>query len=132
MRQIGLEFARFAIVGVVSTAVNFCVYVALHAAGLALMLATIAGYATGLLVSFEFGRRWVYRVQQASDSLTIIKFASLYAITGIGMAVIIKVLVGFLNLDYRVAWLVGASFAIVCNFAGTRHFVFKKTEFING
>jgi putative flippase GtrA len=126
MRQVGLEFGRFAVVGLVSTASNFCIYVALHAAGLGLILATIAGYASGLIVSFECGRRWVYRVEQSLSSLTFIKFSVVYFFSGFGMALVIEGLVRFLHLDYRVAWLCGASLAVLCNFAATRQFVFNK------
>lgn len=55
------QFARFAIVGVVSNAVLFLLYLLMTRLGLGHKLAATLAYAVGVLQTFVFNRTWSFR-----------------------------------------------------------------------
>lgn len=126
MSRIDRQLARFLTVGVGSNLLNFFVYYLAYTAGATLMVASVLGYLAGLLNSYHMGRVWVFDVRVNTARTTLIRFVMIYAIGGVGMSVIIEFLDRAMSWDYRLCWFLGALFAFVNNFFGSKLFVFKE------
>ena len=121
------DFKRFVLIGLVSNAVNFSIYFFAYSLG-SFFIASAAGYCAGLLVSYHFGRIWVFGEKFAVTQKNIIGFLVVYSIGGFGMAGLIELLGRSTNFDYRIIWLVGAVFAALNNYFGLKLFIFNGNK----
>ena len=119
------ELFRYLFVGVGSNVVNFLVYLTCYGLGISLFLSSATGYSAGLVISYHFGRVWVFDHKFDVDKKNITKFLLVYAVGGLGMGVIIEYLDQSTGLDYRISWFLGAGFAVINNFLGLKWLVFK-------
>lgn len=122
------EIFRFLIAGIISNVVNFLLYRSLYAFGFELFFASLFGYFIGILVSYSFGRKWVFGRKYSSTKKLFLLFFLIYIFGGIGMSTIIVILTNFFGFDYQVSWIFGAFFAFVNNFFGQKFIVFKKGD----
>ena len=120
------EIQRFIIIGLGSNVLNFIVYAFLYKIELSLSIAATCGYIIGLLNSFYFGKTWVFKAESIIYRDAIIKFILIYGIGGVGMVIIINILGSRTVLDYRLIWFIGALFAFINNYLGSKMFVFSK------
>ncbi|MEI7993360.1 MAG: GtrA family protein [Methylococcaceae bacterium] len=129
---INKDLCRFLVVGIGSNLMNFGVYLLIHSMGISLFSASVAGYSAGLIVSYHFGRVWVFGGKFKISKQNIIRFFIVYAVGGLGMSVLIEQLDRVTNLDYRICWFFGAIFAVINNFIGQKWLVFNRREKNNG
>lgn len=120
------EMLRFLMVGLTSTLVNYVVYLLGCNIGMSLFMASVVGYLAGLCNSYYFGKNWVFDMKTSLKYSTILRFAIIYLVGGLGMAVIIEILDMLLGWNYRITWFVGAAYAFVNNFCGSKWLVFRK------
>ena len=73
------EFARFAIVGVVSNAALFLLYLLLTQFGVGPKLAASVTYAIGVLQTFAFNRSWSFRHAEA-PAPALVRYVTAYAL----------------------------------------------------
>jgi putative flippase GtrA len=121
-------FLRFSIIGVVSNIINFILYSLVYLMSFNIIVSSLVGYSVGILCSYYFARFWVFQLNNNFRFVEMIKFISVYIIGGLSMTFIIFCLNHYLNIDYRVSWIGGALFAIMNNYLGSKHLVFKKTN----
>jgi len=121
-------FLRFSIIGVVSNIINFILYSLVYLMSFNIIVSSLIGYSVGILCSYYFARFWVFQLNNNFRFAEMIKFISVYIIGGLSMTFIIFCLNHYLNIDYRVSWIGGALFAIMNNYLGSKHLVFKKTN----
>ena len=82
LRALGLQFARFALVGVGNTLVSFVVYDVLLALAVAYPAAAATAFAAGAVNGYLFNRGWTFR---ASDSVrTRVRYVAVQA-AGLGL-----------------------------------------------
>tara|TARA_B100000959_G_C14523213_1_gene436336 strand:- start:13 stop:414 length:402 start_codon:yes stop_codon:yes gene_type:complete len=132
MKELIKEIKRFIIVGLVSNALNFLVYVFLYKIGTTIWIASAFGYIVGLSNSFYFGKTWVFNPERVVYKHAIIKFVFIYGFGGLGMVLIITMLDSLTVIDYRIIWFFGALFAFLNNYLGSKIFVFPKENNENG
>lgn len=123
------EVYRFVLVGIGSNLINFTIYLLLVGMGLSVFLSSLSGYAIGLMFSFLLGKMWVFDAGSLPARSTAIRFGLVYLIGGLGMSLIADFCYEFTPLDYRVCWLLGAVFAVINNFLGSKYFAFRKQEY---
>lgn len=126
------DVLRFLLAGVGSNIINFIVYLLLYSAGLSLFISSLAGYSAGLILSYHFGRVWVFGKKFSISKKNLAGFASVYTFSGLGMSSLIEVLDKATRLDYRIIWFFGAIFAVNCNFFGLKLLVFNRSKSNNG
>lgn len=119
------EFLRFAITGVISNLINFLIYISAYVSFESIVVASSLGYLGGLSYSYFLGRVWVFNSLGRVTSKEIFMFFLVYALGGVGMVTIIHFSDVTFGLDYRLCWFIGASFAVVNNFIGSKFFVFN-------
>lgn len=120
------ELSRFVIVGTLSNLANFLIYKMLYLFGLSLFSSSVIGYSIGIIISYTLGRLWVFGKVYPSNSELFISFLLIYIVGGIGMSALIVTSSNIFNLDYRISWLIGATFAFTNNFLGQKFIVFKQ------
>ena len=119
------EFLRLIITGVVSNLINFVIYTLLYIFFGSILAASSFGYLGGLGYSYLLGRMWVFSPSLRMNSKEFLMFFLVYAVGGIGMVTIIHFSEAILSFDYRVCWLIGAVFAVLNNFIGSKFLVFN-------
>ena len=120
------ELSRFVIVGTLSNLANFLIYKMLYLFGLSLFSSSVIGYSIGIIISYTLGRLWVFGKVYPSNCELFISFLLIYIVGGIGMSALIVTSSNIFNLDYRISWLIGATFAFTNNFLGQKFIVFKQ------
>ena len=84
------------------------------------------GYIAGLFVSYIYGRIWVFGKRFRASKYRLFLFACVYLVGGIIMSIVIGFLNNQFEIDYRICWIIGASFAVLNNFFGQKFIVFRK------
>jgi putative flippase GtrA len=119
------DIQRFLMMGLLSNAINFCVYYVLINININLSLSSILGYVAGLMCSYNLGRVWVFGKRFDINSKSILWFAVVYLLGSIWMTGIINLMVTNLFIDYKISWIFGAGAAAVNNFLGMKFLAFK-------
>ena len=121
------QIIRFVIVGFCSTLVNFLVYLILYKITASISFSAYTGYCAGLLISYVFGKKWVFRLSGNLKILNKILFFLTYITGGIIMTILTTLLEN-LGLNHKFAWLIGISYAVINNFLGSKYLVFKNVK----
>ena len=140
------QMAKFAIVGVLNTLVDFAVFQALNLTLGWVYAAQVAGYTVGVINSYLWNSNWTFREQRTRSLKEIVLFllvnvASLGVslgmiwllreVVGISNAWVAlwmpKMLAGFVKGD-TICKLIATVFAIAVNYLGNRLFVFRKKD----
>lgn len=118
------QFWRYAVVGLGSNALLFCLYVVLTSAGLAPIPAMSLMYALGVLQTFVFNRRWSFASRAAAPRA----FASYVAAYAFGYAFNLAML-GLLHhyAGWPHQWVQGIAILLtaILLFLLQRHWVFR-------
>jgi putative flippase GtrA len=117
---------RFSLTGLLSTLINFIIYILVYSIFESLIVASIFGYSVGLINTYFMGRSWVFNVARKVYFNEILIFLAIYIAGGMGMTAIIYFSDLYFLFDYRVSWCLGAIYAVVNNFIGSKFFVFKN------
>ena len=117
------QFMKFAIVGLCSTFYNYIIYSILYLLLNQIIFASVVGYTVGLLNSYLFGKKWVFKVKSSNNKRLILNFLVVYAIGALVSSTIIYFINSLYN-DYSLAWLAGTIFAVMINFLGSKYIVF--------
>jgi putative flippase GtrA len=117
---------RFFVTGVGANVVNYATYVLGFRLGATVFMASIVGYALGLVVSYQLGKSWIFKTAHKTNAKTMLLFLAVYSLGGLGMSWIIEFLCIDLLLDYRLSWFLGAAFASLNNFLGAKLLVFQR------
>jgi putative flippase GtrA len=94
MKKTILQAARFAIVGLASNGIGFCLYLLMTWAGLGPKLSMSILFAIGTLQTFVFNKRWSFQYR-GNDRMVMLRYLAAY---GIGYVVNLAALV--LLVDY--------------------------------
>jgi putative flippase GtrA len=73
-----LEFARFAVVGLISNALLFLLYIAVTGLGMGHKLAATLAYAIGVAQTFFFNRSWSFR-DRGAPGPAFVRYVGAYA-----------------------------------------------------
>ena len=120
------DIQRFLVMGLLSNAINFCVYYALINININLSLSSILGYLSGLVCSYHLGRVWVFGQRFEINSKSILWFGIVYFLGSVWMAGMINLMVNILSIDYKISWIFGAGAAAVNNYLGMKFLAFRK------
>lgn len=97
-----------------------------------MVMSAVLGYMTGLLNSYYLGQIWVFEINENTKWSTPLRFAVVYAVGGCSMSYIITFFNQMFELDYRICWLLGTTFAFANNFIGSKWFVFNSSRSKSG
>ena len=117
---------KFALVGLGSTFLNFCIYSILYHLTFKLSLASFISYFAGLLNSFYFSDKWIFtRSRNKKTNYLLFLFIVVYFLGGLEMALIINFLDKLIQ-NYRIAWICGAFVAALNNYLCIKYLLFEN------
>ena len=105
-----LQFARFAVVGLLSNGLLFAFYLVATSAGLGPKLAATTAYAIGVLFSFHFNRSWTF-VHKGIDGSAFVRHVVVYGVGYVLNLGALLVLVDYAGLPHR--WVQGTTIMVV-------------------
>ena len=118
------QFKRFSIVGFLSTLFVWFLYIAIKFLKYFICINYRVFY--GLINSYIFGKKWVFKSKKSNNIKIITKFIFVYALGAILSTLTIYVL-NKISLGFSTSWLVGTFLAVLNNFYGSKFFVFKNS-----
>lgn len=116
---------RFILVGLMSNIINFVIYEWMYYIFNSLTIASVLGYISGLYISYSFARTWVFGKVYGTELRRKILFVIVYLIGLVLMTAIIGYMSNSLLIDYQLSWLCGGCVAMINNYLGTKHIVFR-------
>lgn len=119
---------RFCTVGLGNTAVDFTVFFLLTLGGAPFLLAQALSYGAGVVNSFIFNRKWTFRM---TDSASVAELARFLTVNGLSLLISSGMLYMLQDVGHLPLWLgkfAATGGGILVNYAGSRLWVFTKTE----
>ncbi|MBO9597016.1 MAG: GtrA family protein [Cohnella sp.] len=117
--------AKYALVGIVNTGVDFAVFCALvYAAGLGSALSQTISYGAAIANSYVWNRVWTFQVKQRQHGGAVIRFVIVNALS---FAAATAVLLGLeqAGLEAAMAKACSVGVSLVVNYAGYKLWVFR-------
>lgn len=128
MRLQASEIMRYAINGIVATAVHYgvltvnIVFCDFKSAGMANLIAAIFGIA----ISFLGSRYYVYKQTEENIFHQALKFSGLYGTIAIFHGVFLWIWTDWQGFGYQIGFLIATCMQIMMSFLGNKFLVFKK------
>ena len=120
-----LEFIRFGLVGVINTAVDFCIFVLFYRGfGIDPLIANGIAFLVAVTNSYLMNHRWTFR--RPGNTLTFSAYVRFVALNTGGLLIgtlAILLLEGVLPLEF--AKLIAAGFTLLWNYTSSKLFVFN-------
>ncbi len=122
------EFARFLVVGGISTVIGYLVYVALVFVGWNYFLSMTLAYVTGYLVNFLLARCWVFRFGRLVKTLSV-ELGATATVTVLGLGLNLLIVAALTNLPIALnPYLSGAiamALVTIWNYAARKRWVYQ-------
>ena len=120
------QITKFIITGLISSFLNFLVYLILYELGTNINIASFSGYSIGLINSFLFSKNWIFNNSQSKRfNREFILFTFIYMLGGMEMILTINLCILLFG-NYKLAWLCGALLAATNNYLGSKFLLFKS------
>jgi putative flippase GtrA len=122
------QFAKFVVIGIFSTAVNYgTFYVLLVAADWNYLLASATGFVAGVGAGFPFNKSWTFGVGAEGRSPRVVIAYYLVYIASLGLSLaFLAVTVEWMGIPAKLANVAAIGLTTCTNFAGTKFLVFKR------
>lgn len=123
-----LVFFKFGLVGLLNTFIDYVVYAIVTGIGANYLLSQILSYSCGLLNSYFINRKWTFKQKEKASIKEFVCFLAVNVVT-------LLLTLFFLNLFYRklgmnllLSKLLVTAIGTICNYIGTKMFVFTKVN----
>ena len=119
------KISRFIVIGLFSTFINYLIFNITYSLTGYIVLSSYFGYLMGLLNSFIFGKKWVFKVNAKISLIKKILYLIVYFSGGTIMTFVIYKL-QLIGINYKLAWFIGLHFSLANNFLGSKYIVFNN------
>ena len=120
-----IQIIKFAVVGLGSNVLNFCIYSIIYNLSLGISLASFIGYVCGLLNSFYFSDTWVFsRSRNKKTIYAPFLFIVIYFLGGLEMMLIINIIDKLIQ-NHKIAWVCGVFVAAMNNYICSKYLLFN-------
>lgn len=128
--SVSKEFIKFAIVGVVNTAINLSVlYVLTEFFGLWYILSSLLAFLVAVTNSFIMNTLWTFKSNIKHKTATkYTKFFIVSAITALFNIFFLYVFTEFFGLWYMLSQLIAIALTLMMNFIGNKFWTYKENE----
>ena len=123
MRRAPRQFVRYAIVGLVSNAVGFLLYLALTAAGMEYKMAMTLLYVTSVLITFAANRNWSFEHRGLANA-AFVRYVIAYILGYLLNFALLWFAVGRLHLPHQGVQAVAVILVAISLFLMHRYWVF--------
>jgi len=119
------SFFRFAIVGVLNTAIDYTIFLGLSWAGVSIVLAQTLSYSAGTLNSYLLNRNWTFRERNLSGTWKpFVSFIMLNLITLGCTTALLSLLYQLTDWTLPICKLLATLAGLAINYSGSRLWVF--------
>ena len=122
--QFKLQLKRFIFVGIISTIINFIIYLIVLKISSNIILSSYIGYSAGLINAYIFGNKWVFEARNKFTFKQLSMFILIYLIGATLMSMVIFISTKF-GIGIRLSWFFGLIVSIINNFFGSKYLVFR-------
>jgi putative flippase GtrA len=121
------QFVKFGVVGILNTAVQFVVFIALFRwLNIPMMVASGLGYTAGIVNSYLINRVWTFQVKEKKQAGEFFRFVAVNIVAmGVNLGTL-KALVFYGGLLPEIAQVLAIGSSLVVNFAGNKWWTFRK------
>lgn len=126
MKKNGIQFLKFGIVGLSNSIMTFLVYSILIFFGSYYLVANVIGYCAGVVNSYIWNSKFVFKRQQSKVLFT--KFMLVNLITLSINTILLYILIDKLNYGKYVGQMITISISMIINFMLNKFWTFKKIE----
>jgi putative flippase GtrA len=126
MTALYLQVAKYALVGLLNSAVGLLIIYICMAIGINDVLANAAGYALGFCISFSINSIWTF--QQTRTTASLLRFLLVTCIAYAGNLATMLVARDVLQIDHRFAQLTGVAVYTLIGFIGARIYAFRARQ----
>ena len=120
------QIIRFAVVGLLSSAINYGIFYLLFTHfNVNYSASTAIGFMTGVLAGFLFNKAWTFSESDESKKF-ILPYFLVYLFSLGASLLFMKLAVEVFHIDARIANFLSIGFTTVLNFLGIKILVFKK------
>lgn len=125
--QLGYQFMRFSLVGVIGTAGHYTTLLLLvNLCRISPVVASALGSVAGALINYSLNYRFTFR-SQAAHGVSLLKFMLVALVGALVNLGTMWVGVNVLQMDYIIVQLVGTSLVLVLGFVLNRAWIFHTT-----
>lgn len=128
MKKLSEQFAKFGIVGVTNVLVTYGIYYLLVFFRLNYLIANTIGYVAGILNSYYWNNKYVFKNNINSNAKKLMKVFISYFVTYILNIVLLSILVQKIGLSETVAPVIVIVVTIPVNFVLNKFWAFREKE----
>ena len=126
LSQLIIQFIKFGIVGVSNTLISLIIYYIVIWVGGHYMIGNLAGFVAGVLNSFFWNNRYVFKKKQEKSSVkAFVKMTCAYGVTLVLSSVLMYLFVDIMHISAYLAPLICLVFTVPINFVMNKLWVFK-------
>jgi len=124
--QIGIQFYKFIIVGIVSTIINYGVfYFFIEVLLINYLISSSFGFMSGVVVGYSINRNWTFESKVEKKSKEIIGYLSVYFFSLFLSLIVLKIMVDLAKIDAKIANFFVLILTTFVNFIGIKIRVFN-------
>jgi uridine kinase/putative flippase GtrA len=122
------EAARFVVVGLASTVINYSIFIILYSQlSMPYLVSSACGYVSGVLFGFRYNKKITFKSKNNYRS-ELIKYFMVYLFSLLLGLAILKTAVSDYSLNPSIGNIISIAFTTITNFLGCKFFVFRKTH----
>ncbi len=119
------QFAKFIVVGVFSTIVNYSFFYFLYEfLGVYYLTSAASGFIAGVLAGYGFNKKWTFGIKEKAKNY-VYKYYIIYVVSLVLSLFVLKFLVSQIGLTPEIANLLTIGFTTITNFIGIKAWVFR-------
>lgn len=122
-----VQLIKFSLVGVLNTALSFCIYTLLIFLGVNYLVSNIIAYCTGTVNSYLWNKGWVFKSKK-SHSEIFYKFIGVNLITMFFNSLLLFLFVTTMGLNKLISQIMATFLGILTNFLLNKLWTFKITD----
>ena len=122
------EFIMYGIFGVLTTAVNYVVYLGAAATGMHYMVANVVAWIVAVVFAYVVNRKWVFESRSPELLPEFLRFVGSRLLSLVVESGAMYVMVDLIHMDDKIAKLVGIVINVIINYFLGKIFVFKKPQ----
>lgn len=121
------QFLVFSLIGLLNTAVHYCVFLLLfRGVGVPMLLASAIGYASGVANSYFMNRRWTFRIAAPPSKIEFLRFALVNLISLSVNLAALEFLTSVIGVTPEVGQIAAIAASLVVNFIGNKKWALAR------
>jgi len=122
------RFIKFSIIGLISTIINYSIFLLFISFNIFYVFSSIVGYVIGLLFGYYFNKKWTFSNKIFAGKSYIVKYTFCQILGLISQQIVLIGFVEILLIDPIFSNIISIGFAAIVSFLLIENFVIEKNE----